>query len=97
MLALRYVYQLLHSFRSLFARHATWVTFCLIILGLLGTHHLEGVSAVCRFWQWASQTITACCFSIRRWPRHALESARVKPPGGRVAGRVVLVGEPGGG
>ncbi len=51
MLALRYVYQLLHSFRYLFARHATWVTFCLLVLGLIGTHQPEGVSAVCRFWQ----------------------------------------------
>ena len=51
MLALSYVYQLLHSFRYLFARHATWVTFCLVIVGLLGTRHPEGVAAVCRFWQ----------------------------------------------
>lgn len=51
MLALPYVYQLLHSFRYLFARHATWGVFCLVILGMIGTHHPEGISSLCRFWQ----------------------------------------------
>jgi hypothetical protein len=53
MLSLCYVYQMLYSFRYLFSRHATWVAFCLVGLGFLGTNDRLGISSLCRFWQMA--------------------------------------------
>jgi hypothetical protein len=48
--ALLYLYQMLHTFRSLFARHLPWVTFCVVILGFIGSYHLEALTSICRFW-----------------------------------------------
>jgi len=47
---LAYVYHTLHTFRKVFTRHATWLTFCVVVLGFLGSTQIEGVSSVCRFW-----------------------------------------------
>ena len=100
MLALRYVYQLLHSFRYLFARHATWVTFCLVILGLLGTHHLEGVSAVCRFWQLGEPDyhrllhfFHSSAWSLNGLVTHWSQLVLSQQVAVTIAGRVVLVGD----
>jgi DDE superfamily endonuclease len=49
--ALLYLYQMLHTFRHLFARHLPWVTFCGVILGFMGSHHLEALTSICRFWR----------------------------------------------
>lgn len=48
--ALLYLYQMLHTFRFLFARHLPWVTFCVVILGFIGSYHLEALTSICRFW-----------------------------------------------
>ena len=48
--ALLYLYQMLHTFRHLFARHLPWVTFCGVILGFIGSHHLDAITSICRFW-----------------------------------------------
>src|SRR5712691_9729249 len=48
--ALLYLYQMLHTFRSLFARHLPWVTFCVVILGFIGSYHLEALTSIFRFW-----------------------------------------------
>ena len=50
MLALSYLYQVLGTFRHLFSRHTPWVLFCLVILGFIGTPHMEGLTSLCRFW-----------------------------------------------
>jgi hypothetical protein len=50
MLALHYLYHMLGTFRPLFSRHTPWVLFCVVILGFIGTPHLEGLSSFCRFW-----------------------------------------------
>lgn len=100
MLALRYVYQLLHSFRYLFARHATWGTFCLLILGLIGTHQPDGISAVCRFWQLGEPDYHRLLhfFHSSAWSLHALvvhwsQVVLSQQVAVTVAGRVVLVGD----
>ena len=54
MLALRYLYQMLATFRPLFSRHTPWVLFCVVILGFIGAPHLEGLTSVCRFWHMAA-------------------------------------------
>jgi hypothetical protein len=48
--ALRYLYQMLSTFRHLFARHLPWTLFCAVILGFIGSHHIEAVTSLCRFW-----------------------------------------------
>ena len=50
MLALNYLYHMLATFRPLFSRHTPWVLFCVVILGFIGTPHLEGLTSLCRFW-----------------------------------------------
>ncbi len=50
MLALTYLYQMLVTFRHLFSRHTPWVLFCVVILGFIGTPHLEGLTSLCRYW-----------------------------------------------
>ena len=47
---LAYVYHTLHAFRKVFTRHATWLTFCVVVLGFLGSTQIDGVSSLCRFW-----------------------------------------------
>ncbi len=48
--ALRYLYQMLSTFRHLFARHLPWTMFCAVILGFIGSHHVEAITSICRFW-----------------------------------------------
>jgi hypothetical protein len=50
MLALTYLYQLLATFRHVFSRHTPWVVFCVVILGFIGTPHMQGLTSLCRFW-----------------------------------------------
>ncbi len=42
--------QMLPTFRYLFVRHLPWVTFCVVILGFIGSHHLDAITSLCRFW-----------------------------------------------
>jgi DDE superfamily endonuclease len=48
--ALSYLYQMLSTFRHLFARHLPWTMFCAVILGFIGSHHVEAITSICRFW-----------------------------------------------
>ena len=47
---LAYVYHALHTFRSVFSRHRTWVVFVMMILGFIGATEMLGISSFCRFW-----------------------------------------------
>jgi hypothetical protein len=47
---LTYIYQALQTFRKVFSRHSTWLTFCLVVLGFIGATQIDGVSSWCRFW-----------------------------------------------
>src|SRR5712692_4195298 len=44
------VYPALPTFRKVFTRHSTWLTFCVVVLGFLGSTQIDGVSSLCRFW-----------------------------------------------
>jgi hypothetical protein len=46
-----YIYHTLHTFRKVFTRHATWLTFCVVVLGFLAATQIDGVSSLCRFWR----------------------------------------------
>jgi hypothetical protein len=48
--ALPYLYQMLTTFRHLFSRRTPWLLFCLLIIGFIITPHLEGLTALGRFW-----------------------------------------------
>lgn len=100
MLALSYVYQLLHSFRYLFARHATWVTFGLLVLGMIGSHQPDGVSAVCRFWQLSEPDyhrllhfFHSSAWSLTALVAHWSQLVLTQEVAVTVADRVVLVGD----
>jgi hypothetical protein len=47
---LAYIYQALGSFRGLFSRSSTWLLFCMVVLGFIGSVDIIGVSSFCRFW-----------------------------------------------
>jgi len=47
---LQYIYQTLMFFRKAFSRSFTWLIFCMVILGFIGTHDMGGVTSFCRFW-----------------------------------------------
>ena len=47
---LEYTYNALSSFRVIFSRTTTWVVFCMVVLGFIGTNEMIGVSSFCRFW-----------------------------------------------
>lgn len=100
MLALNYLYQILSTFRHLFSRRSTWVSFCLVILGLIGNHHTDGLSSLCRFWRMDEADYhrllhffhsSAWCLDalVAHWG-HCVVSQRVAVT---VEGRAVLLGD----
>jgi hypothetical protein len=48
---LRYLYHALSDFRSAFSRQRSWLLFCSVVVGLLATPEMIGVTSLCRFWQ----------------------------------------------
>ncbi|MBC2695931.1 MAG: transposase [Desulfobacteraceae bacterium] len=46
---LTYFYKALYSFRSVFSHHSTWLIFCMMIIGFIGTSEMVGVTSFCRF------------------------------------------------
>ena len=100
MLALRYLYQMLATFRPLFSRHTPWVVFCVVILGFIGTSHMEGLTSLCRFWRMEAADYhrllhffhsSAWCLSdlVRHWS-HLILSQQVAVA---AYGRTVLLGD----
>lgn len=47
---LNYTYQALIHFRKMFSRRSTWLVFCMVVLGFIGSHEMQGVTSLCRFW-----------------------------------------------
>lgn len=47
---LKYTYQTLLFFRNAFPRNFTWLMFCMVILGFIGSSEMIGVTSFCRFW-----------------------------------------------
>jgi hypothetical protein len=101
MLALSYLYHMLATFRPLFSRHTPWLLFCVIILGFIGTPHLEGLTSLCRFWFMQEADYhrllhffhsSAWCLDdlVRHWS-HLVWSQQVAVT---VEGRAVLLGDP---
>jgi hypothetical protein len=45
-----YICDALKFFRSIFSRNSSWVLFCMVILGFIGTSEMAGVTSFCRFW-----------------------------------------------
>jgi hypothetical protein len=100
MLALSYLYHMLATFRPLFSRHTPWVLFCVVILGFIGTPHLEGLTSLCRFWFMEEADyhrllhfFHSCAWSlgdlVRYWS-HLVLSQQVAVS---VEGRAVLLGD----
>lgn len=100
MLALTYVYQLLCSFRYLFARQATWGVFCLVVLGIIGTHHPEGLSSLCQFWQMGERDyhrllhfFHSTAWSLEPLVTHWSQLVLHQEVAVTVEGRIVLLGD----
>src|SRR3989337_257011 len=100
MLALSYLYHMLATFRPLFSRHTPWLLFWVIILGFIGTPHLEGLTSLCRFWFMQEADYhrllhfchsSAWCLDdlVRHWS-HLVWSQQVAVT---VEGRAVLLGD----
>lgn len=47
---LNYVYQTLIFFNKAFPRKITWLLFCMVLLGFIGTPEMGGITSFCRFW-----------------------------------------------
>lgn len=47
---LNYIYQALIHFRKMFSRRSTWLIFCMVVLGFIGSREMQGVTSLCRFW-----------------------------------------------
>ena len=45
-----YICSALMSFRGIFSRKSTWVIFCMLIMGFIGSTEMIGVTSFCRFW-----------------------------------------------
>ena len=45
-----YIYHNLQGFRRVFSRSSTWLLFCAIVIGFMGTGEIIGVTSLCRFW-----------------------------------------------
>jgi DDE superfamily endonuclease len=48
--ALSSLCQMLSTFRHLFSRHLPWTMFCAVIVGFIGSQHVEALTSLCRFW-----------------------------------------------
>lgn len=47
---LNYIYQALVCFRKVFSRKSTWLVFCTVVFGFIGSHEMKGVTSLCQFW-----------------------------------------------
>ena len=100
MLALSYLYHRLATVRPLFSRPTPWVLFWVVILGFIGTPHLEGLTSLCRFWfmEEADDHRLLHFFHSSAWSlgdlvRHWSQRVLSQQVAVRVAGRAVLLGD----
>ncbi len=100
MLALNYLYHMLATFRPLFSRHTPWVLFCVVILGFIGTPHLEGLTSLCRFWFMEEADyhrllhfFHSCAWSLDDLVRHWSHLVLTQQVAVTVEGRAVLLGD----
>ncbi len=47
---LDFIHNSLGSFRHVFSRRKTWLVFCMVVLGFLGSTEMIGITSFCRFW-----------------------------------------------
>lgn len=98
--ALSYLYEMLSTFRPLFSRHLPWTLFCAVILGFIGSYHVEAIASICRFWHMDATGYhqllhffhsSAWCLEavVAHWS-HLVLAQHVAV---RVQGRIVLVGD----
>ena len=100
MLALSYLYHMLATFRPLFSRPTPWVLFCVVILGFIGTPHLEGLTSLCRFWFMEEADyhrllhfFHSCAWSLDDLVRHWSHLVLSQQVAVSVEGRAVLLGD----
>lgn len=45
-----WINEALFCFRGVFSRSSTWLLFCLVVFGFLGSDEMIGISSFCRYW-----------------------------------------------
>ena len=97
---LEYVFNTLFFFRQCFSRTRTWLIFCMIVLGFIGSGDMVGVTSFCRFWGGGKAMYNKFLhfFRSKAWSLSNLVSrwaAFVLKQGEAVVanGRVVLLGD----
>jgi hypothetical protein len=67
---LNYIYQALIHFRKVFSHRSTWLIFCMVILGFIGSREMQGVTSLCRFWALgpSGYNMFLHFFRVSSWP-----------------------------
>ena len=97
---LHYIYQALICFRKVFSRRSTWLIFCMVILGFIGSREMQGATSFCRFWGLGPSGYHMFLHFFRRssWPLNVLTESwwtfvLSQNQAVHSSGRVVLFGD----
>ncbi|MDD5269189.1 MAG: hypothetical protein PHO08_19070 [Methylococcales bacterium] len=45
-----FIDEALKEFETIFSRHSSWLLFCAIVIGFIGTTEMIAITSLCRFW-----------------------------------------------
>ena len=62
---LNYVFESLKFFKKIFSHRTTWLMFCIVVLGFIGTNEIIGVTSFCRFWGFGEKAYNALLYFFR--------------------------------
>lgn len=62
---IKYIFESLKFFKNIFSHHSTWLMFCMVILGFIGTSEMIGVTSFCRFWGFGEKAYDALLYFFR--------------------------------
>ncbi len=62
---LNYVIESLKIFKKIFSHRSTWLMFCIVVLGFIGTDEVTGVTSFCRFWGFGEKAYNALLYFFR--------------------------------
>jgi len=97
---LSYIYHAFSTFRFLFSRQRSYILFCFVILGFMGSTDINGISSFCRFFQFATPGYLALLHFFRsnaydldavthHWQDFVLQSEQVM----KYQGRIIVIGD----
>lgn len=97
---LNYIFDSLRFFQKIFPHRSTWLMFCIVVLGFIGTDDVMGVTSFCRFWGFGEKAYNALLHFFRysvwssdmlifQWAAFVLSQNETV----MVQGRAVLLGD----